>query len=58
MKRNLYISINQDEINVYSNLSKMMRNIPGINYFKVYRALTRGNEVKIDNYTFIKTILK
>lgn len=61
MRRNrqkVYVVINGDDINCYSNLTKAIRNTPSITYSPIYRVLLKSNKAERNGITVIKTTIQ
>jgi hypothetical protein len=58
MGRNIYVLIEGNAIECYSNLTKLIRNAPKTTYYPIYRALLKLNRVERNGYVISKTKLK
>jgi hypothetical protein len=58
MKRNVYVLIDGDRTESYSNLTKLIKDTPKLTYYTIYRALILSNRVDKNGCSVIKTILK
>jgi len=57
-KRNIYVVVDPDCAECYSNLSKLIRNNRNFTYYTVYRALLKANRIERDGVMIYKTVLK
>ena len=58
MKRNAYVLIINDSVEVFSNLTKLVKATREITYYPIYRALKDSNRVDRDNITIVKTVIR
>ena len=57
MTRNVYVLITDLDVVCYTNLSKLVRQNPKVNYYSTYRGLRVSNKVEKDGIIVIKTRL-
>ena len=58
MKRNIYVLIEKNSVECYSNLTKLIKNAPELSYYPIYRALQLNSTTERKGYIVAKTILK
>jgi hypothetical protein len=58
MKRNVYVLIDEEDVQCFSNLTKLIRNTQKITYFSAYRALQKSNIIESGGVTITKTTLR
>ena len=58
MTKFVYIIMKDDNIDCFSNLSKLTAKYINIGYYQVYYKLQQDNIIKINGYTIIKAVIK
>lgn len=57
-QQNIYVVIKEDSVECYSNLTKVVNNVPNLTYSPLYRAFKKGYEAIRNGHRVVKTKLK